>query len=258
MATIIRTHIFRQSILNATANMSRLSKGENNMNYKFENLRFEINNPEHSEAIQERLFDLGYSWGGLTEFAYTDSPYLYCYTDGNIYYSYSPSPNHPNKGSNLRYLESKLEKLKPTEETNMTQLTFPFQFKDIRDKVETAYICESLNSNKCNVTWLKESGGKGSVTYSIDNVVKEVKDGNWIILKSNMNDNTTQAPHSIQSLLATLQSDLAKANCYISLQHDSIWLYCSDTDKELKCRDAEHLKDALAAKMKFIEQFKGE
>jgi hypothetical protein len=70
----------------------------------------------------------------------------------------------------------------------------------------------------------------------------------------------TQSPHrhSIQSLLSTLQSDLAKANCYISLQHDSIWLYCNDTDKELKCKDAEHLKDALAAKMKFIEQFKGE
>ena len=162
------------------------------MSYKFENLRFEINNPEHSEAIQERLFDLGYSWGGLTEFAYTDSPYLYCYTDGNIYYSYSPSPNHPNEKSYLLDLQRKLEKLQNPKEENK------------------------------------------------------------------MNDNTTQSPHSIQSLLSTLQSDLAKANCYISLQHDSIWLYCNDTDKELKCKDAEHLKDALAAKMKFIEQFKGE
>jgi hypothetical protein len=161
------------------------------MSYKFENLRFEINNPEHSEAIQERLFDLGYSWQGQSEFAHTDSPYLFCYIDGNIYYSNSPSPTHPNIKSDLWYLESKLSILKITDETNM-------------------------------------------------------------------NDNTNQAPHSIQSLLSTLQSDLAKANCYISLQHDSIWLYCNDTDKELKCKDAEHLKDALAAKMKFIEQFKGE
>jgi hypothetical protein len=158
------------------------------MSYKFENLRFEINNPEYSEVIQKCLFELGYSWQGHLEFAHTDSPYLYCYTDGFIYYSDSPSPTHPNRKSCLSALQHKLEKLQnPTEETN-----------------------------------------------------------------------TTQASHSIQSLLSTLQSDLAKANCYITLQHDRIWLYCSDTDKELKCKDAEHLKDALAAKIKFIGQFKGE
>jgi hypothetical protein len=157
--------------------------------YEFENLKFEINNPEHSERIQKCLFALGYSWsGGFHKIIqHKDARYLFTYSDGLIFYSNSLTYDHPNKKSYLLDLQRKLEKLNPKGETN-----------------------------------------------------------------------TTQAPHSIQSLLSTLQSDLAKANCYITLQHDSIWLYCNHTDMELKCKDAEHLKDALAAKMKFIEQFKGE
>ena len=160
------------------------------MSYKFENLKFEISNPEHSEAIQKCLFELGYSWFGPVEvFHFTDKPFLYCEEDGEILFGEQLHRFLDAKGtkSYLLDLQLKLEKLNPKGEANMAQ-----------------------------------------------------------------------APHSIQSLLSTLQSDLAKANCYISLQHDSIWLYCNDTDKELKCKDAEHLKDALAAKMKFIEQFKGE
>jgi hypothetical protein len=159
--------------------------------YEFENLKFEINNPEHSERIQKCLFELGYSWssGYHKIIQHKDARYLFTYSDGLIFYSNSLTYDHPNKKSYLLDLQYKLEKLNPKGETNMQ---------------------------------------------------KELH------------------RHFIQSLLSTLQSDLAKANCYITLQHDSIWLYCNDTDKELKCKDAEHLKDALAAKMKFIEQFKGE
>lgn len=44
------------------------------------NMKFRIKSPEQSEAIQEKLFALGYSWAGVyseTYTRFTNMPYLY-------------------------------------------------------------------------------------------------------------------------------------------------------------------------------------
>ena len=48
------------------------------------NLKFKVYNPEHSAAIQKRLFELGYEWVLGNKISYIDKPYLYCHTSERI------------------------------------------------------------------------------------------------------------------------------------------------------------------------------
>lgn len=49
------------------------------------NLKFKVHNPEHSAAIQKRLFELGYKWGISGKVAsHLSQPYLYCHDYNNI------------------------------------------------------------------------------------------------------------------------------------------------------------------------------
>jgi hypothetical protein len=52
------------------------------------NLKFKVHSPEHSEAIQKRLFELGYGWylsGKVLK--NKDVSYLFCDIEKNITYS---------------------------------------------------------------------------------------------------------------------------------------------------------------------------
>lgn len=49
-------------------------------------MKIKINNPEHSEAVQRALFDLGYSWVKGKVVQFVDLPFLYTYTDGKVRY----------------------------------------------------------------------------------------------------------------------------------------------------------------------------
>ena len=50
-----------------------------------QNLKFAPKSPEHSQAIQEKLFSLGYKWrGGVESTTNTNKKYLYTYCDGEI------------------------------------------------------------------------------------------------------------------------------------------------------------------------------
>jgi hypothetical protein len=51
------------------------------------NLKFKVQSPEHSAAIQKRLFELGYEWGiSGKEVSYQNEPYIYCYQSKSIQY----------------------------------------------------------------------------------------------------------------------------------------------------------------------------
>jgi len=43
------------------------------------NLKFRVHNEQHSEAIQKRLFEMGYGWSMMDtkEIGYTNMPYIY-------------------------------------------------------------------------------------------------------------------------------------------------------------------------------------
>ncbi len=50
-----------------------------------ENLKFRVHSPEHSKAIQERLFELGYKWcSGDIKAICTELPFLFADNDGTI------------------------------------------------------------------------------------------------------------------------------------------------------------------------------
>lgn len=51
---------------------------------KYKAMKFEVGGTEHSKAIQERLFALGYKWNGGATVLYADDPYLYTTYDGYI------------------------------------------------------------------------------------------------------------------------------------------------------------------------------
>lgn len=87
------------------------------MKHKFEKMKFEVWNEDHSRAIQEELFKLGYRWfrGGSTlSYFYAcylfvdESGYISCVQGGSQYFN-----GHPGRLSclaELRQLNEKLEK----------------------------------------------------------------------------------------------------------------------------------------------------
>lgn len=55
----------------------------------FKAMKFKVNSPEHSKAIQEKLFEMGYKWGnkiGQTV-SFVDQGCLYVNSDGQVLYS---------------------------------------------------------------------------------------------------------------------------------------------------------------------------
>ena len=50
-------------------------------------MKFRVHSPEHSEAIQEKLFELGYNLGRNVLFLNTDSNFLFATKEGSIYYN---------------------------------------------------------------------------------------------------------------------------------------------------------------------------
>lgn len=53
---------------------------------EFKAMTFIVQNPEHSKAIQERLFEMGYKWKGekVPRIESTDYAFLYANSDGTI------------------------------------------------------------------------------------------------------------------------------------------------------------------------------
>lgn len=47
-------------------------------------MKFRVHSPEHSEAIQERLFKLGYSWFSGKNTQFQDKPFLYTKKNGYV------------------------------------------------------------------------------------------------------------------------------------------------------------------------------
>ena len=55
-----------------------------------ENMKFRINNPDESKAVQETLFQLGYEWATGKHLKYQNKPFLYADTDADgMYISHS-------------------------------------------------------------------------------------------------------------------------------------------------------------------------
>lgn len=52
----------------------------------FKAYKFKVENPEHSQKIQEHLFSLGYSWTHGCSSFFIDMPYLYAEEDGTLAY----------------------------------------------------------------------------------------------------------------------------------------------------------------------------
>ena len=51
-------------------------------------LKFRVKSPQHSEAIQKRLFELGYEWHARGKVVIRDEePFLFTYEDGAITFS---------------------------------------------------------------------------------------------------------------------------------------------------------------------------
>jgi hypothetical protein len=70
-------------------------------------LKFRVKNPQHSEAIQKRLFELGYKWEARTSLYHTEKPALFCYKKGIITYgSLEDICDHPNTEATLDDLYS--------------------------------------------------------------------------------------------------------------------------------------------------------
>ena len=59
-----------------------------------------------------------------------------------------------------------------------------------------------------------------------------------------------------------LQAVLAKANCYLTIQYNGVWVYDNDSESEVKVGvtvDAvAHINKLLEAKINYLEMFKGE
>ena len=51
---------------------------------KFKEMKFQVNSPEHSKKIQEKLFEMGYRWWSGREVRYVNSPYLFTNMCGTI------------------------------------------------------------------------------------------------------------------------------------------------------------------------------
>jgi hypothetical protein len=64
----------------------------------FKEMKFKVENPSHSEAIQRELFKLGYKWNsGDVEVLYTTLPTLMTWDDGTItYFRNINSDSYPN------------------------------------------------------------------------------------------------------------------------------------------------------------------
>jgi hypothetical protein len=54
------------------------------MNKQFKNMKIRIKDEEHSRAVQEVLFDLGYSWVYGAKLLSFPTEYIYTYSNGNI------------------------------------------------------------------------------------------------------------------------------------------------------------------------------
>ena len=69
-----------------------------------QNLKFRTKSPEHSEAIQKRLFDLGYSWAyRVQKESWVEAKYIYANSDSVIRCNESKPyfDKHENKESTL-------------------------------------------------------------------------------------------------------------------------------------------------------------
>ena len=91
------------------SDIEEAKKDYSHKNRNMENLKFRVHSPEHSEAIQKRLFELGYEWCVCGKTVnHTEAPLLTCYENGSIYKnsSYDGYDARPNKEATLDYLYS--------------------------------------------------------------------------------------------------------------------------------------------------------
>ena len=98
-----------------------------------ENLKFRVHSPEHSEAIQKRLFELGYSWRhGGKEIENINQPFLLCDKSGYISYAYITQ-----KGVYDRSIskEATLDYLYNIEQPIKVELNDEYTAKVFKDKV---------------------------------------------------------------------------------------------------------------------------
>lgn len=89
-----------------------------------ENMKFRINNPEESKAVQETLFQLGFEWTAWrTTLAYQNKPFLYADTEG-MYISHS-------SGEDCYFFESSAETQNHKEIKVLPIVTTTYQFEAV-------------------------------------------------------------------------------------------------------------------------------
>ena len=65
----------------------------------FKNMKFRVESPEHSKAIQELLFELGYEWcSSGKEYLFFNEKFLFTHKSGQITYDKSTSVFKDNEG----------------------------------------------------------------------------------------------------------------------------------------------------------------
>lgn len=77
---------------------------------QFKKMKMRINNPEHSKAVQEWLFEQGYSWGDGKRIKYTDSNYLFTNAHNNMGITHT---NDEEEFKNIAYEEINVQHLDP-------------------------------------------------------------------------------------------------------------------------------------------------
>lgn len=116
----------------------------------FKAMKFRVDNPEHSQAIQEALFKLGYTWAcgwGNNDVRYLESPFLFAETQGVIMHCST-------EDGLLFYLEDKntettlveLHEMLETKQKNLEQNCSPNSESQITDNSISLYQLQKLIS----------------------------------------------------------------------------------------------------------------
>jgi hypothetical protein len=140
---------------------------------KFKDMKFKVNNPEHSEQIQECLFRLGYLWAGDSSrrVQILDSTHLYAEADGIILHSNGDDlffSNDENKETTLEELQAMFVEQDPIDnsipehniENTMTQF-----LNQLQKRLESVNLSVYIYSDEIQVSDMDSDAIAKVTTY---------------------------------------------------------------------------------------------
>ena len=114
---------------------------------EFKDMKFRVDNAEHSEAIQEVLFKLGYSWrNGESMVSLTDKPFLFAYKSGSIYYWHEADYFESHQHEEYKLVNGDFIKATEEKEVDTIKLTYAEAWEKLKEGKEVFYKDYPCNS----------------------------------------------------------------------------------------------------------------